>query len=61
MEITDRINLIDNVDSTFWDGKQRKLTVYYHGRKEAIEVRVAYALRAADVIDSIDNILLIKS
>ncbi|KKN59265.1 hypothetical protein LCGC14_0543640 [marine sediment metagenome] len=61
MKITDRVNSIDNVESAFWDGRQNKLTIYYHGDKETIKVKAAHALRQADVIDAIDNILLIEA
>ncbi len=60
MKITDRIKRIQGVDNAYWDGACNKLTVYHHGDREAMKVRVAHALREADVIDSMESIILIS-
>ena len=58
MKITDRVEKIRGVDKAYW--KSNNLTIYHHDDREAMKVRIAHALRQADVIDSIDNIILIS-
>lgn len=61
MKVQDRIKEIDGVDFTAWDGKERKLSVYCQAnKKEAVKIKVAAELRQADVIDSIDKIILVS-
>ena len=58
MKVTDRVKKIQDVDSAYWN--RNCLTIYHHGDRETVKVRVAHALRQADVIDAIDNIILIS-
>lgn len=60
MNIVDRVKQIKQVDNAYWNGQHNQLTVYHHGDREDMKVKVAHALRQDDVIDSIAKITLIS-
>lgn len=62
MKITNRMNAIEGVVDSYWLGKKNKLTIYYQADVpvETIKIRVAAALRDAELQDSISDITLIS-
>ena len=60
MKVTDRIKMIDTVDNAYWDGINNKLTIYHHGDRDTMKIKVAYVLRQDDAIDSMEKIILIS-
>ena len=59
MKIQDRIGALEGVENVIWDGGRNRLIVYYSGLLDTIKVRVAGAIREANLQRAIEEIALI--
>ena len=62
MRIQDRINALDGIVDTRWDSRRSRLVVYYSDAipKDTVKIRVAGAIREANLQRAIDEITLIS-
>ena len=62
-KITDRIDKLNGVEKTYWDGKNLKLTVYYDEKipKDVIQVRVAKELSDNALTDAVPKITFLST
>ncbi len=63
MNLVDRIDKIEGVEKSYWDGMKERLSIYYDEATpyQDVNIRIQKELTSVRLLDSVKNILFIST